>query len=129
MHPERIEAEQPPLWPRERPRPEDRPILACADNLDFMGWAAAMKNAFFTFVSRVRSDDRRYRREFDALYDLKNAAVGNSVFVLVAPPPPLKLRRVFADIVQQTDRAAEVGKTYGIEKRGCSLHCILKVSR
>ena len=36
-HPERIEAEQPPLWPRERPRPEDRPILACADNLDFMG--------------------------------------------------------------------------------------------
>ena len=33
VHPERIEAEQPALWPRERPRP----VLACADNLDFMG--------------------------------------------------------------------------------------------
>ena len=33
---ERTETEQTPLWPRERPRPEDRPLLACADNLDFM---------------------------------------------------------------------------------------------
>ena len=33
---ERTEPEQTPLWPRERPRLEDRPLLACADNLDFM---------------------------------------------------------------------------------------------
>ena len=76
-HPERIESEQPPLWPRERPRPKDRPLLACADNLDFMGEPpsaaacvchASPEPVFFTFVSRVRSDDRRYRREFDAIY-------------------------------------------------------------
>ena len=34
--PERTQPEQGLLWPRERPRPEDRPLLACSDNLDFM---------------------------------------------------------------------------------------------
>ncbi len=36
LHLERTEPEQPLLWPRERPRPEDQPLLACSDNLDFM---------------------------------------------------------------------------------------------
>ena len=36
VHVQRTEPAQQALWPRERPRPEDRPQLACADNLDFM---------------------------------------------------------------------------------------------
>ena len=30
------QAEQGVLWPRERPRPEEQPVLACRDNLEFM---------------------------------------------------------------------------------------------
>ena len=30
------QAEQGVLWPRERPSPEEQPVLACRDNLDFM---------------------------------------------------------------------------------------------
>ena len=36
MRVERSPLTQGVLWPRERPRPEDRPLLACSDNLDFM---------------------------------------------------------------------------------------------
>ena len=36
LHVERAEPEQGVLWPRERPRPQEQPLLACSDNLAFM---------------------------------------------------------------------------------------------
>ena len=33
---EPAQAEQGVLWPRERPQPEEQPVLACRDNLEFM---------------------------------------------------------------------------------------------
>ena len=93
--PECTQPEQGVLWPRERPRPEDRPLLACSDNLDFMrGLPGARFKLIVTSPPYNLGKEYESRTPLDAWLETQECVVGECAgrsralraAVLAAPP-------------------------------------------
>ena len=81
--PERTQPEQGVLWPRERPRPEDRPLLACSDNLDFMrGLPGARFKLIVTSPPYNLGKEYESRTPLDAWLETQECVVGECVRLL-----------------------------------------------
>ena len=80
---ERTQLTQGVLWPRERPRPEDLPLLACSDNLDFMrGLPGARFKLIVTSPPYNLGKEYESRTPLDAWLETQECVVGECARLL-----------------------------------------------